>query len=131
MTTAILINCFQVPAEREEEFLKLWHEADALLRTRGGYLTTRLHKALQPDSRYQYINIAELDSVETWKAAITSPEFTAITAQMAGFHPVARSLHRHRLPRQRDEHPARAERQPHSVNPQSPAAFATTKTHRA
>jgi antibiotic biosynthesis monooxygenase (ABM) superfamily enzyme len=88
MTAAILINCFQVPAEREEEFLKLWHEADALLRTRGGYLTTRLHKALQPDSRYQYINIAELDSVETWKAAITSPEFTAITAQMAGFHPV-------------------------------------------
>ena len=59
MTTAILINCFQVPAEREEEFLKLWHEADALLRTRGGYLTTRLYKALQPDSRYQYINIAE------------------------------------------------------------------------
>ena len=73
--------------EREEEFLKLWHEADALLRARGGYLTTRLHKALQPDSRYQYINIAELDSVETWKAAITSPEFTAITGQMAGFHP--------------------------------------------
>ena len=87
MAAAILINCFQVPAEREGEFLKLWHEADALLRTRGGYLTTCLHKALQPDSRYQYINIAELDSVETWKAAITSPEFTAITGQMADFHP--------------------------------------------
>jgi antibiotic biosynthesis monooxygenase (ABM) superfamily enzyme len=87
MTTVTLINCFQVPAEREAEFLALWHQADALLRTRGGYLTTRLHKALQPDSRYQYINIAELDSVQTWKAAITSPEFTAITAQMAEFHP--------------------------------------------
>jgi heme-degrading monooxygenase HmoA len=87
MTTATLINCFQVPAEREAEFLKLWHQADALLRRRGGYLTTRLHKALQPDSRYQYVNIAELDSAETWKAAITSPEFTAITAQMAEFRP--------------------------------------------
>ena len=87
MTTVTRINCFQVPAEREAEFLALWHQADALLRTRGGYLTTRLHKALQPDSRYQYINIAELDSVQTWKAAITSPEFTAITAQMAEFHP--------------------------------------------
>ena len=87
MTTATLINCFQVPAEREEEFLTLWHQADALLRARGGYLTTRLHKALQPASRYQYVNIAELDSAETWKAAITSPEFTSITAQMAEFHP--------------------------------------------
>jgi heme-degrading monooxygenase HmoA len=87
VTTATLINCFQVPADREPEFLKLWHEADALLRSRGGYLTTRLHKALQPDSRYQYINIAELDSLETWKTAITSPEFTAITAQMAEFRP--------------------------------------------
>ena len=88
MTTATLINCFQVPAEREAEFLTLWHQADALLRSRGGYLTTWLPKALQPDSRYQYINIAELDSVETWKAAaITSPEFTAVTAEMAEFHP--------------------------------------------
>ncbi len=87
MTTATLINCCQVPAEREAEFLKLWHEADALLRSRSGYLTTLLHKAVQPGSRCQYISIAELDSVERWKTAITSPEFTAITAQMAEFHP--------------------------------------------
>ena len=45
MAAAILINCFQVPAEREGEFLKLWHEADALLRTRGGYLTTSPSRA--------------------------------------------------------------------------------------
>ena len=52
MTAATLINCFEVTPEREQEFLRLWHQADALLRSRGGHLTTRLHKALQPDSRY-------------------------------------------------------------------------------
>jgi antibiotic biosynthesis monooxygenase (ABM) superfamily enzyme len=85
VSAATLINCFEVPNDREEEFLALWHEADALLRDRGGYATTRLHKAVGPDSRYRYINIAELDSVETWRDVITSPAFTAIAARMADF----------------------------------------------
>jgi heme-degrading monooxygenase HmoA len=87
MTTATLINCFEVPAEQDEHFLALWHRADELLRTRGGYRSTRLHKALGPQAGFRYINVAELDSVETWQAVVTSPEFGAISAQMAGFHP--------------------------------------------
>jgi len=87
MTTATLINCFEVPAEKDEHFLALWHRADELLRTRGGYRSTRLHRALGPQARFRYINVAELDSVETWQALITSPEFGAISAQMAEFHP--------------------------------------------
>ncbi len=86
MGPATLINCFEVPDGREEEFLALWHRADALLRSRGGYATTRLHKAIQPGSRYRYINIAEVDSIETWREVITSPAFTDVAARMADFH---------------------------------------------
>jgi antibiotic biosynthesis monooxygenase (ABM) superfamily enzyme len=87
MTTAMLINCFEVSAEDDDRFLALWHQADELLCSRGGYRSTRLHKALGPQARFRYINVAELDSVETWQSVIGSPEFRALSAQMADFHP--------------------------------------------
>lgn len=87
MTTATLINCFEVPAEQEDLFLALWHQADELLHSRDGYRSTRLHKALGPQARFRYVNVAELASVETWQSVIASPEFRAISAQLADFHP--------------------------------------------
>ena len=87
MSTATLINCFEVTPEQDQRFLELWRQADELLRGRGGYRTTRLHKALSPQARFRYVNVAELDSVETWQAAVRSPEFAAIAAQMADFSP--------------------------------------------
>jgi hypothetical protein len=87
MPAAVLINCFEVDREDEEEFLALWGEADELLRARNAYRVTRLHKALAPDARFRFINVAELPSVETWQAAVQTPEFGAIGAKMARFHP--------------------------------------------
>jgi heme-degrading monooxygenase HmoA len=87
MTTATLINCFEVPAEEDERFVALWQQADELLRSRGGYRSTRLHKALGPQARFRYVNVAELDSVESWQSVIGSPEFRAVSAEMADFHP--------------------------------------------
>ena len=87
MSTATLINCFEVAPEQDERFLRLWRQADDLLRSRGGYRTTRLHRALGPQARFRYVNVAELDSVETWQSAIRSAEFAAIAAQMADFSP--------------------------------------------
>jgi hypothetical protein len=76
-----------VTPEQDERFLQLWHQADDLLRSRGGYRTTRLHRALGPQARFRYVNVAELDSVEAWLSAVSSPEFAAIAAQMADFSP--------------------------------------------
>lgn len=75
------------PAEQDERFLTLWHQADNLPRRRGGHRSTHLHRALGPQARFRYVIIVELDSVETWQAVIDSPEFRAIAAQMADFHP--------------------------------------------
>ena len=51
MSTATLINCFEVAPEQDQHFLQLWRQADDLLRRGGGYRTTRLHKALGPQAR--------------------------------------------------------------------------------
>jgi antibiotic biosynthesis monooxygenase (ABM) superfamily enzyme len=87
VSTAILINCFEVAPDQDERFLTLWKQADDLLRSRGGYRSTRLHKALGPQARFRYINVAELDAVDTWQSILSSPEFGAIAAQMRRFHP--------------------------------------------
>ncbi len=87
MTTAVLINCFEVAPEQDERFLALWKQADDLLRRRGGYRMTRLHKAIGPQARFRYVNVAELDSVESWESAVSSAEFRAVAAQMAQFRP--------------------------------------------
>jgi heme-degrading monooxygenase HmoA len=87
MAEAVLINCFEVPADRAEEFLDLWGQANDLLRDAGGYRSTRLHQALAPDARYSFVNVAELDSVETWRSVITGPQFQALSERMADFHP--------------------------------------------
>ncbi|MDQ4138291.1 MAG: antibiotic biosynthesis monooxygenase [Actinomycetota bacterium] len=87
MTRATLINVFQVPPERDEEFLGLWERANELLQVAAGYESTRLHRALQPDAKYRFINVAEIGSVEDWRAVITSPEFVELSRRMAEFQP--------------------------------------------
>jgi heme-degrading monooxygenase HmoA len=82
-----LINCFVVTPEQDEEFLELWHRADELIRTGGGYMRTRLHKALQPDAQFRYINVAEIGAVDTWRSVVFGDEFRAVSAQMAKFQP--------------------------------------------
>jgi len=44
------INCFEVPAGREVEFLKMFEEVNAYMRSRPGYIGHRLHQAVSPDA---------------------------------------------------------------------------------
>ncbi len=87
VTSAILINCFEVPPESDERFLALWRQADRLLQEAGGYRSTRLHKALRLDTHFRYINVAELDSVAIWQTVVGGSEFGALSRQMAEFNP--------------------------------------------
>ncbi len=88
MTTATLINVFQVPPGQDEEFLSLWEQANRMLQASSGYASTRLHRAVQPNAAYRFINVAQIDSVDNWRAVVTSPEFARISAEMAKFQPV-------------------------------------------
>ncbi|MFC0680318.1 hypothetical protein ACFFGH_20985 [Lysobacter korlensis] len=72
---------------RDEEFLRLWERASELLQAAAGDEATRLHRALQPDAKYRFINVAEIGSVEDWCTAITSPEFVELSRTMSEFQP--------------------------------------------
>jgi|SRR5579875_1133294 len=64
----LLINCFEVPAGREDEFLRLWTRVNDHMRTRAGYRSHALQRSLDPSARYRFVNIAEWDSAEDLRA---------------------------------------------------------------
>lgn len=76
----ILLNPFDVPAGKEQEALALWERAAAVMRKSPGFITTRLHRAISPNVRFQLINMAEWESVEHFVAAIETDEFKEATA---------------------------------------------------
>lgn len=80
-----LVNCFEVAAGQEEEFLTLWRQVNNYMRRKQGYLGHRLHRSLAPGARYRFVNIAQWASAEDFHAAhdqgfremVTKPEWAA------------------------------------------------------
>jgi heme-degrading monooxygenase HmoA len=69
MAAMILINSFEVPPGREDEFFSLWEQVNAYMRTKRGYLGHKLHRALAPDAPFRFVNVAQWASVEHFQAA--------------------------------------------------------------
>jgi len=82
MQTVILINPFEVPAGQEEQFLKAWNEAADHLRLAPGFLSTRLHKSLDPQAKFRFVNVAEWESPQHFQAAMRTEAFQQIARKM-------------------------------------------------
>ncbi len=78
----VLINPFEVPEGRESEALADWEAAAEFLREQPGFISTRLHEAIAPGSRFHLVNVAEWESPEAFQAAVTSPEFRELVKDM-------------------------------------------------
>src|SRR4051812_39664570 len=73
--TVTLINAFEVPPEADERFIAGWERARDFLATKDGFGTTALHRALTPDAKLRFVNVARVDSPESWQEAIADPAF--------------------------------------------------------
>jgi heme-degrading monooxygenase HmoA len=88
MSAVVLVNCFEVPAGREDEFFALWQQVNAYMRNKKGYLEHKLHRSLDPKARYRFVNVARWASLEQFNAAhdegfrslVTQPEWQSFTA---------------------------------------------------
>jgi len=76
------INCFEVPAGREDDFMVVHAEINAFMASQphAGYLGHRLLKSLTPDAKYRFINFVEWESPEHWAAA-HGPDFLAMVSR--------------------------------------------------
>lgn len=66
----VLINAFQVDPGQEDAALAAWRKARDFLKHQPGYIDTRLHKNLDLEGEFLFINIARWQSAEDFYAAI-------------------------------------------------------------
>ena len=78
MAHAVLINVFEVPEGRDEEFLAGWEKARQFMEQQRGYVSTALHRSLDPTARFRYINMAVWETPEDFYAALNHPVFAAL-----------------------------------------------------
>jgi heme-degrading monooxygenase HmoA len=69
------INVFEIPADEVDAFVEQWTKRASLMRNAPGVRDYRLHRAKLPDARFQLVNVAHVDSVEAWQAAVANPAF--------------------------------------------------------
>ena len=76
--SVVLINVFEVTADRDEEFLEGWATARDFMQRQPGYLATRLHRSLDPRAGFRYINVAEWETPAAFQSAVDHPEFVKL-----------------------------------------------------
>ena len=65
-----LINPFEVAADREAAFVEGWKQTAAVFAGKPGFLDTRLHRSLDPASRFRFVNVAHWSGAEAWAEAM-------------------------------------------------------------
>jgi len=73
-----LINSFLVPEGRDDAFHALWSQTSTYFRRQPGYVSLRLHRAVTPDARYRWVNVAQWETEADYRAAHTTDEFRAV-----------------------------------------------------
>ncbi len=65
----VLINPFEVPADKMDETIVMWEKARDFLQDQPGYISTALHQSMGPEAKFQLINIAKWQSMAAFQAA--------------------------------------------------------------
>lgn len=72
-----LINVFEIPCDQVDAFTEGWTERARIMSTHPGFRDAVLHRALSPYDRFQLVNVSHWDSLESYTAAHTDPQFQA------------------------------------------------------
>lgn len=78
----VLINVFSVPPGKEEEFAKMWTEALELIKNEPGFIDANLHRSLDSNARFQFVNVAHWETQEAWQAAFDKLQLQELTKQI-------------------------------------------------
>ena len=77
--SVVLINPFEVDPEHGDRFIGSWGKVADFMKQQPGFISTRLHRALAPNARFQFVNVAEWESPQHFMSAIQSPEFQRLS----------------------------------------------------
>ena len=82
MANVVLINVFEVPEGRDAEFLQGWMAALDFLQRQPGYISTQLHRSLDPAARFRFVNVAAWATPADFQAAVNQPDFADLRRAM-------------------------------------------------
>jgi heme-degrading monooxygenase HmoA len=71
----VLVNAFEVPPDRDRDFLRRWERARDFLERRDGYVDTALHGSVEPGAEFRFVNVARWRSPADFQAAIGARDF--------------------------------------------------------
>lgn len=71
----VFMNTFQVAPEDVDAFMAAWTADGEIMQKQPGYISTQLHRGVGGSTTF--VNIAEWESLEAMRSAVSSPEFQA------------------------------------------------------
>jgi hypothetical protein len=70
-----LLNIFEVPPEADTEFISWWKRTGAFIEQRIGPVSAELHRSVDGDARFRFVNVATIESPQQWQRAVSAPGF--------------------------------------------------------
>lgn len=89
MSKITIFNPIEVPKGKEGETLQTFNHFANYFSKQTGYLSSTLHKAVEPNAQYALINISTWASKEDFLAALNTKEFEQVRQKAGSFtsHP--------------------------------------------
>jgi heme-degrading monooxygenase HmoA len=87
MANVIVVNPFEVSQGKEEQALETWDKFDGYFRKQPGYVSAKLHRAINPDARFHLVTVAEWESPDHFMAALNKPELQEIAESATDHSP--------------------------------------------
>jgi heme-degrading monooxygenase HmoA len=78
----VLINVFSVVQGQEEEFAQMWTEALEFIKNEPGFIDAKLHRSLEPNARFKFVNVAHWETQEAWQSAFDKLQLQELTKQI-------------------------------------------------
>lgn len=75
-----------MPEAKGNAFLTFWERAADLLRRQAGFVGTK-RRAISPEPRYRFVNVAEWESPQPFQDAIGSEDFRHLSADAPPSNP--------------------------------------------
>jgi heme-degrading monooxygenase HmoA len=67
-----VLKLITMPGPAADAFVQAWSANSAAPRDAPGFRGTRLLRVLSPDDPYQVVNVAQWDSIEQWRTALST-----------------------------------------------------------
>ena len=70
-----LVDLLEIEEADDRFFIVEWERARDFLQSKRGFLANALYRSLRPEARFRFVNVAAVESVDTWRHLIGDPAY--------------------------------------------------------